>query len=164
MRKELNEEDAKNALNKYRQELISSLDTDIKELIENIKRKLNIQESIEDIVDRWDDKDPWLLGFWLSHICDECDEELDVIYEELNNDFYDEYHNLPWEDVLASICMMPQKVKVIDAKCPHCGENIIASQFMSKNRSWEYMCGCAGVLAICPNSLKQLSFVTTVCN
>lgn len=148
MRKELNKEDAKNALDKYRQELISSLDTDIKELIENIKRKLNIQESIEDIVNRWDDKDIWLLCFFYS----ECGEELDVIFEELNNNFYDEYHHLQWEDVLASISMMPQKVKVIDAKCPHCGENIIALRFMSNIRSWEYMCGAGGVLAICPNS------------
>ena len=58
MNNEYTEEGYWKLLSEYRNLLISEPNEDIKNLIEKLKIKLNITESIESIVDAWDDKDP----------------------------------------------------------------------------------------------------------
>lgn len=156
------EEEYWELLNKYRSRLISEPNEDIKNLIEKLKIKLNIIESIESIVDAWDDKDPWLLQFFYSF--KENDKTIEDFIGKCKVNIDNNNRNLPWKDIIASICIMPQNVKPTDIKCPHCRENIIVSQFCSPIRTWTNMCGTGGLLAICPNCCKQLSYESTICN
>lgn len=149
-------------LREYRSQLIAEPNEDIKKLIEKLKIKLNITESIESIVDAWDDKDPWLLQFF--HSTREDDKAIEDFIGKCKVEIDNSHRDLPWRDVLASICVMPKKVKQTDIKCPHCGENIIVSQFCSPISTWTNMCGTSGIVAICPNCCKQLSYESTVCN
>ena len=162
MNNEYTEEEYWELLNKYRHQLITEPSENIKNLIEKLKIKLNITESIERIVDAWDDKDPWLLQFFYSIKVDDktiedfigkCKVEID------NNNRY-----LPWKDIIASICIMPQNIRIADIGCPHCRDKIVVLQFCSPISTWTNMCGIGVLLAICPNCSKQLSYESIVCN
>ena len=156
------EEEYWELLNKYRSRLISESNEDIKNLMENLKIKLNITDSVESIVDAWDDKDPWLLQFFYSN--KEDDKTIEDFIGKCKVEIDNNNRDLPWEDIIASICIMPQNVTLTDIKCLHCRENIIVSQFCSPIRTWTNMCGTGGLLAICPNCCKQLSYESTICN
>lgn len=156
------EEEYWELLNKYRSRLISEPNEDIKNLMENLKIKLNITDSIESILDAWDDKDPWLLQFFYS--IKEDDKTIEDFIGKCKLKSGNSNRDLPWNDIIASICIMPQNVTLTDIKCPHCRENIIVSQFCSPIRTWINMCGTGGLLAICPNCCRQLFYESTICN
>lgn len=156
------EEEYWKLLSKYRSRLISEPNEDIKNLIEELKIKLNITESIESIVDAWDDKDPWLLQFFYS--IKEDDKTIEDFIGKCKLKSGNSNQGLPWEDIIASICIMPQNVRVTDIGCPHCRDKIVVLQFCSPISTWANMCGTGGLLAICPNCCKQLSYEFTICN
>ena len=162
MNNEYTEEEYWKLLSEYRNQLISEPNEDIKNLIEKLKIKLNITESIESIVDAWDDKDPWLLQFFYSIKVDDKTIEDFIGKCKVNIDNNNRY--LPWEDIIASICIMPQNIRIADIGCPHCRDKIVVSQFCSPISTWTNMCGTGGLLAMCPNCCKQLSYESIVWN
>ncbi len=162
MSKKYSEEERLQIISEYRQQLISNPEDRIKNLINVIKSKLDITESTEEIVDSWDDKDPGFISFFYS--IKDVDKYIVNFIEECRDSINDSDEELPWDDVLASICIMPQNVRVTDIECPHCGEKIVVLQFCSPISTWANMCGTSGILAICPNCCKQLSYESGVCN
>ena len=162
MNNEYTQEEYWKLLSEYRNQLISEPNEDIKNLIEKLKIKLNITESIESIVDAWDDKDPWLLQFFYSIKVDDKTIEDFIGKCKVNIDNNNRY--LPWEDIIASICIMPQNIRIADIGCPHCRDKIVVSQFCSPISTWTNMCGTGGLLAMCPNCCKQLSYESIVWN
>ena len=162
MNNEYTEEEYWKLLSEYRNQLISEPNEDIKNLIEKLKIKLNITESIESIVDAWDDKDPWLLQFFYSIKVD--DKTIEDFIGKCKVEIDNNNRDLPWKDIIASICIMPQNIRIADIGCPHCRDKIVVLQFCSPISTWTNMCGIGGLLAICPNCCKQLSYESIVCN
>lgn len=162
MSKKYTEEERLQIISEYRQQLISNPDERIKNLIDGIKNKLSITESIEEVVDRWDDKNPRHTSFF--YCIKDVDKYIENFIEECRDSINDSDEKLPWDDVLASICIMPQNVRVTDIECPHCREKIVVLQFLSPIRTWENLCGTGGLLAICPNCPKQISYKSTIRN
>lgn len=109
-------------------------------LIEEIKRKLNLTDSIEDIIKKTNQE-----GYK---------------YARLNKRIF-----YPWEDVLSSMYKYPEKVTTVnDQKCPHCGGQLIKLYFMSPGWTWSELCGRGGDMTICPNCIEQISFNLTIMN
>ena len=134
MNNEYTEEEYWELLNKYRYQLITEPSEDIKNLIEKLKIKLNITESIESIVDAWDDKDPWLLQFFYSINVD--DKTIEDFIGKCKVEIDNNNRDLPWRDIISSICITPQNVRVADIGCPNCRDKIVVLQFCSPISTW----------------------------
>lgn len=109
-------------------------------LIEEIKRKLNLSDSMENIIEKTNRE-----GYHYAS----CDKMV----------FY------PWEDVLASMYKYPEKVdSVEDERCPECGGRLIKLYFMSPDWTWSQLCGRGGCMVICPDCFEQISFNLDIMN
>ena len=109
-------------------------------LIEKIKKKLNLTDSMENIIKKTNQE-----GYKYARL------NKMILY--------------PWEDVLASMYKYPEKVeKVNDEKCPKCGGQLIKLYFMSPDWTWSKLCGRGGYMIICPDCIEQIDFNLTIMN
>lgn len=69
-----------------------------------------------------------------------------------------------WIDVLVCMHTMPEKVEIIEATCPDCGEKLIELYFSSPPWTWISLCGRGGYMTICPKCLEQINFTLTKMN
>lgn len=70
----------------------------------------------------------------------------------------------PWNDVLASMYTMPEKVKITELVCPNCGEKLVELYFSSPAWTWRELCGRGGHMTICPNCPRQVEFKLEIMN
>ena len=70
----------------------------------------------------------------------------------------------PWNDVLASMHTMPEKVKITEIVCPNCGEKLVELYFSSPAWTWRELCGRGGHMTICPNCPQQMEFKLEIMN
>lgn len=109
-------------------------------LIEDIKRRLNLSDSMENIIKKANQED--------------------YKYARLNKLIL-----YPWEDVLASMYKYPEKVTTVnDERCPKCSGQLIKLYFMSPDWTWSKLCGRAGYMIICPDCIEQIDFNLEVMN
>lgn len=109
-------------------------------LIEEIEKKLNLSDSIENIVKKTNQE-----GYHYARL------NKMILY--------------PWEDVLASMYKYPEKVATVnDQNCPHCGGQLIKLYFMSPGWTWSELCGRGGYMIICPDCIEQIDFNLTIMN
>jgi hypothetical protein len=140
-----------------RNKLINEPQAEIKELIEMLKSKLNIEESLEEIVTEWghrSSRGP------LFRLVEPSEERINYIIRCCKRPFayYSNRHELPWSNVLASICMYSDKVVFSEESCPFCGEKMVGLYYNSSSWSWKNLCGTAGAMVICPNCAKQFAY------
>lgn len=109
-------------------------------LIEDIKRRLNLSDSMENIIKKANQE-----GYKYARL-----NKL-ILY--------------PWEDVLASMYKYPEKVTTVnDERCPKCSGLLIKLYFMSPDWTWSKLCGRAGYMIICPDCIEQIDFNLEVMN
>lgn len=109
-------------------------------LIEDIKRRLNLSDSMENIIKKANQE-----GYKYARL-----NKL-ILY--------------PWEDVLASMYKYPEKVTTVnDERCPKCSGQLIKLYFMSPDWTWSKLCGRAGYMIICPDCIEQIDFNLEVMN
>ena len=130
-------------------------------LVNSLKEKLDISCSIDDLIksyqveklDIFNDDD---LGSLTNDAAVKLtDDEIEKLREKhlLSIGKY-----FPWKDVLVSMYIMPERVKITETICPDCRENLIELYFSSPKWTWASMCGRAGVMTICPNCPQQVDF------
>lgn len=103
-------------------------------LIEEIKRKLNLSDSIESIMKNTNQE-----GYHYARL------NKMILY--------------PWEDVLASMYKYPEKVDTVnDKRCPKCDGQLIRLYFVSPDWTWSKLCGRGGYMIICPDCIEQIDF------
>lgn len=109
-------------------------------LIEDIKRRLNLSDSMENIIKKANQE-----GYKYARL-----NKL-ILY--------------PWEDVLSSMYKYPEKVTTVnDERCPKCSGQLIKLYFMSPDWTWSKLCGRAGYMIICPDCIEQIDFNLEVMN
>ena len=121
-------------------------------IIDGMIKKLNITESIYDIVTAYLNRehspqsiaDVYLAGY------PDADSESTATTEPDCKIFY------PWKDVLASMYMHPDKVRLAKSTCPICGKNLLRLHFSSPSCTWKAMRGRAGTMTICPSCPRQV--------
>lgn len=70
----------------------------------------------------------------------------------------------PWNDVLASMYTMPEKVKITELACPNCGEKLVELYFSSPAWTWKALCGRGGHMTICTECPRQVEFGLEIMN
>ena len=137
---------------------------DVRELIESLREKLEIRQSIEEIATDWNGGKP-VTPQYSSSTATDADKR------EAANSFIDNWGqksnfelDYPWRDVLASIYAYPDSVVFSDRKCHCCGGQIVGLYFVSRRISWQHLCGRAGSMVICPSCVKQIAVRITILN
>ena len=137
---------------------------DVRELIESLREKLEISQSIEEIATDWNGGEP-VTPQYSSSTATDADKR------EAANSFIDNWGqksnfelDYPWRDVLASMYAYPDSVVLSDRKCHCCGSKIVRLHFVSCRSSWQHLCGRAGSMVICPSCVKQIAVRITVLN
>ena len=90
--------------------------------------------------------------------------EISVLIDRLNSSVSDEDAFFSWEEAFASMRKYPEKVSVLNKRCPQCGENLIELYYSSPGWTWSHLCGQAGNLITCPNCRSQEHFELTLMN
>lgn len=131
----------------------------VRNLVETLKEKLGIPDSMEDIVRTYCDVNAALprssedkpvsrdIPFWLRNL----PESARKVY-------------FPWQDVLASMYIRPADVRIRKETCPDCGEPVVTLYFSSPEWTWAEKCGRAGRMKLCLFCPKQLDFDLVMMN
>lgn len=129
-------------------------------LVNHLMTKLNINESIEDIVRSYkeinDSVNHMSIGAFFEGMLFEDSDANSNDHANLPEKARMVYY--PWKDVLASMCVKPDKVYLTQEICPDCGEKLIRLYFSSPYRRWRHLCGRAGTMTICVSCPKQVDF------
>ena len=137
---------------------------DVRELIESLREKLKIRQSIEEIATDWNGGEP-VFPHSSSHATANADSIacikslIDNCSKRSDTELY-----YPWRDVLASMYAYPDCVVFSYRRCPCCGGKVVGLNFVSCRSSWQHLCGRAGSMVICPSCVKQIAVRITVLN
>lgn len=121
-------------------------ENEVKEFVLSIKDKLNVYNSIEEIVSIYNVPDYSLIDLDSFEI------------KEGKKPESAKYVYFPWFDVLSSMYTIPDKVYMTDDICPNCGTRMLQIYFSSPSWTWRKLCGRAGYMTLCPNCPKQVSY------
>lgn len=135
-------------------------------LVNHLMTKLNINESIENIVRSYKE-----INDSVNHMSVGAFFE-GMLFEDSDADSND-HANLPekarmvyypWKDVLSSMCVSPDRVYITKEICPDCGRKLFRLYFSSPHRTWKHLCGRAGTMTICVSCPKQVDFSLEIMN
>ena len=133
-------------------------------LVATLILKLGMNESVEDIVRSYREKDVSIksmaVGAFIDgKLFDESDNEKNIdLPESARNVYY------PWKDVLASMYLHSERVHLLKITCPDCGKPLVRLYFSSPVWTWRHLCGRAGTMTICVSCPKQESFILEIMN
>ena len=135
-------------------------------LVNHLMTKLNINEAIEDIVRSYKE-----INDSVNHMSVGAFFE-GMLFEDSDADSHDHaslperarmvYY--PWKDVLASMCVNPDRVYITKEICPDCGRKLFRLNFSSPRWTWKHLCGRAGTMTICVSCPKQVDFSLEIMN
>lgn len=135
-------------------------------LVNHLMTKLNINESIEDIVRSYkeinDSVDHMSVGAFFEGMLFEDSDANSHDHASLPEKARMVYY--PWKDVLASMCVNPDKVYITKEICPDCGRKLFRLHFSSPRRTWKHLCGRAGTMTICVSCPRQVDFSLEIMN
>ena len=135
-------------------------------LVNHLMTKLNINESIEDIVRSYkeinDSVDHMSVGAFFEGMLFEDSDANSHDHASLPEKARMVYY--PWKDVLASMCVNPDKVYITKEICPDCGKKLFRLHFSSPHWTWRHLCGRAGTMTICVSCPRQVDFSLEIMN
>ena len=138
----------------------------VRGLVRYLMTRLNMNESIEDIVHSYKEKDVSLKHMPVGALIE------GMLFDESDTNSRD-HANLPekarmvyypWRDVLASMCVNPYKVYITKEICPDCGKKLFRLPFSSPHWTWRHLCGWAGAMTICVSCPRQMDFSLEIMN
>lgn len=134
-------------------------------LVNSLMKKLGITYSIDYLLELYHEADVVPLPSTsrrTEEICDETIKSKNEIPPNIPECAKRGY--FPWNDVLASMHTMPEKVKIIETVCQDCGEKLVELCFSSPSWTWKALCGRGGHMTICPNCPQQVDFELEIMN
>ncbi|MBR2063239.1 MAG: hypothetical protein IJ971_00925 [Bacteroidales bacterium] len=135
-------------------------------LVNHLMTKLNMNESIEDIVRSYkeinDSVNHMSVGAFFEWMLFEDSDANSHDHASLPEKARMVYY--PWKDVLASMCVNPDKVYITKEICPDCGRKLFRLHFSSPHWTWKHLCGRAGTMTICVSCPKQVDFSLEIMN
>ena len=137
---------------------------DVRELIESLREKLEISQSIEEIATDWNGGES---VFPHSSLHATANADSIACINSLIDDCtqrYDAELNYSWCDVLASMYVYPDSVVFSNRNCPCCEGKIVGVYFVTCRSSWHDLCGRAGSMVICPKCARQIAIRITTLN
>ena len=135
-------------------------------LVNHLMTRLNINESIDDIVSSYKETDVSLKHMPVGALIE------GMLFDESDTNSRD-HSDLPekarmvyypWKDVLASMYLHPERVHLLKITCPDCGKPLVRLYFSSPVWTWRHLCGRAGTMTICVSCPKQESFILEIMN
>ena len=135
-------------------------------LVNHLMTKLNMNESIEDIVRSYkeinDSVNHMSVGAFFEGMLFEDSDANSHDHASLPEKARMVYY--PWKDVLASMCVNPDKVYITKEICQDCGEKLFRLHFSSPRWTWKHLCGRAGTMTICVSCPRQVDFSLEIMN
>lgn len=135
-------------------------------LVNHLMTRLNINESIDDIVSSYKETDVSLKHMSVGALIE------GMLFDESDTNSRD-HSDLPekarmvyypWKDVLASMCVKPERVYITKEICPDCGRKLFRLHFSSPRWTWKHLCGRAGTMTICVSCPRQVDFSLEIMN
>lgn len=138
----------------------------VNRLVNHLMTKLNMNESIEDIVRSYkeinDSVNHMSVGAFFEWMLFEDSDANSHDHASLPEKARMVYY--PWKDVLASMCVNPDKVYITKEICPDCGRKVFRLHFSSPRWTWKHLCGRAGTMTICVSCPRQVDFCLEIMN
>lgn len=134
-------------------------------LVDSLMKKIGIAYSIDYLLELYHEADvipspP--ISRMIEDICDESVKSKNEIAPNIPECAKMGY--FPWDHVLASMYINPEKVKITEIVCPNCGEMLVELYFSSPAWTWRELCGRGGHMTICPNCPRQVEFKLEIMN
>lgn len=132
-------------------------DREVQRLVMSLMDRLSVTMSIEGIVGSYQSEDPNYYLMMHPEVLLES-RKLRPVPECAKKTL------VPWNNVLACMYTVPEKVHMTDTVCPHCGKRLVELYYSSPPRTWRALCGRGGCLTICPACPRQINFELTILN
>lgn len=138
----------------------------VRGLVLYLMTRLNMNESIDDIVRSYKETDVSLKHIHVGALIE------GILFDESDANSRD-HANLPekarmvyylWQDVLASMCVNLDKVHITREICQDCGEKLFRLYFSSPHLTWKHLCGRVGTMTICVLCPRQVDFSLEIMN
>lgn len=135
-------------------------------LVNHLMARLNMNDSIDDIDRSYKEKDVSLQHMPVGALIEGMlfDESVANSSDHANLPEKARMVYYPWNDVLASMCVSPDKVYITKEICPSCGEKLVRLHFSSPHWTWRHLCGRAGTMTLCVSCPKQVTFSLEIMN
>lgn len=135
-------------------------------LVNHLMTRLNINESIDDIVRSYKETDVSLKYMPVGALIEGMLFNVSVANSRDHVNLPEKARMVyyPWQDVLASMCVNPDKVYITKEICPDCGKKLFRLHFSSLYRTWKHLCGRAGTMTICVSCPKQVDVSLEIMN
>ena len=135
-------------------------------LVRYLMARLNMNESIDDIVRSYKEKDVSLKHMPVGALIEGMLFDESVANSRNHSDLPEKARMVyyPWQDVLASMCVNPDRVYITKETCLDCGGKLFRLYFSSPRWTWKHLCGRAGTMTICVSCPKQVTFSLEIMN